>query len=47
MEKLGRAGWERIDTAEQDRLIAEAVSNPRSREDAAGPKDGMGNISKG
>ncbi|MFD2135420.1 arginyltransferase [Novosphingobium resinovorum] len=28
MEKLGRAGWERIDTAEHDRLIAAAVSTP-------------------
>ncbi|EJL24524.1 arginyltransferase [Novosphingobium sp. AP12] len=47
MEKLGRAGWERIDPADQDRLIAAAVSNPRSRDDAAGPKDGMAAISKG
>jgi arginine-tRNA-protein transferase len=47
MEKLGRAGWERIEPAAQDRLIAAAVSNPRSRDDAAGPKDGMSAISKG
>lgn len=47
MEKLGRSGWERIDPAHQDRLIAAAVANPRSRDDAAGPKDGMPAITKG
>ncbi|WP_404479277.1 arginyltransferase [Novosphingobium sp. BL-52-GroH] len=47
MEKLGRSGWERIASTEQDRLIAAAVSNPRSRDDAAGPKDGMPAIAKG
>ncbi|WP_159977673.1 MULTISPECIES: arginyltransferase [unclassified Novosphingobium] len=47
MEKLGRSGWERIDPADQDRLIAAAVANPRSRDDAAGPKDGMPAITKG
>jgi arginine-tRNA-protein transferase len=44
MERLGRSGWERIAPTAQDRLIAEAVANPRSRDDAAGPKDGMPSI---
>ena len=48
MEKLGRAGWERIEAAEQDRLIAAAVANPRSAstEAATGCKDGMPAITK-
>jgi arginyl-tRNA--protein-N-Asp/Glu arginylyltransferase len=41
MEKLGRAGWERLEPGEQDALIAAAVANPRSREEATGSKDGM------
>ncbi|WP_333605156.1 arginyltransferase [Novosphingobium sp.] len=43
MEKLGRAGWERISADEQDRLIAAAAANPRSRADTGGTgcKDGM------
>lgn len=43
MEKLGRAGWERIDPTEHGRLIASAVAHPRSADDAAntGCKDGM------
>ena len=41
MEKLGRAGWERLEPREQDALIAAAVANPRSREEATGSKDGM------
>ncbi|EIZ80998.1 arginyl-tRNA-protein transferase [Novosphingobium sp. Rr 2-17] len=43
IEKLGRAGWERIDASEQDRLIASAAANPRRMGDAAntGCKDGM------
>ncbi|GLK42350.1 MULTISPECIES: arginyltransferase [Novosphingobium] len=47
MEKLGRAGWERIDTAEHDRLIAAAVSTPRCDAAATGPKDGMPSVTKG
>lgn len=47
MEKLGRAGWERIAAAEQDRLIAAAVANPNAREKATGPKDGIPAIAKG
>ena len=47
MEKLGRSGWERIEPADQDRLIAAAVANPRSPDDATGPKDGMPAVSKG
>lgn len=47
MEKLGRAGWERIDTAEHDRLIAAAVSNPHRGDGATGPKDGMPAVTKG
>lgn len=48
MEKLGRAGWERLDASEQDRLIAAAVANPRSRAEAGqtGGKDGMPSIVK-
>lgn len=41
MEKLGRAGWERLEPHDQDALIAAAVANPRSREEATGAKDGM------
>jgi arginine-tRNA-protein transferase len=41
MEKLGRSGWERLEPREQDALIAAAVANPRSREEATGSKDGM------
>ncbi|MFT4055940.1 MAG: arginyltransferase [Novosphingobium sp.] len=47
MEKLGRAGWERIDTAEHDRLIAAAVASPRREDGATGPKDGMPSVTKG
>ncbi|WP_067734620.1 arginyltransferase [Novosphingobium naphthalenivorans] len=48
MEKLGRTGWERLDAKEQDRLIAAAVANPRSRTEAGqtGGKDGMPSIAK-
>ncbi|KHK89321.1 arginyltransferase [Novosphingobium malaysiense] len=43
MEKLGRAGWERISAGEQDRLIADAVAKPRTSRDAqtTGGKDGI------
>ena len=43
LEKLGRAGWERMDSAEQDRLIAAAAANPRSAESLGkgATKDGM------
>ncbi|WP_232493496.1 arginyltransferase [Novosphingobium kaempferiae] len=41
MEKLGRAGWERISATEHDRLIAAAVANPGAGKGATGPKDGM------
>ncbi|MCJ2178480.1 arginyltransferase [Novosphingobium album (ex Hu et al. 2023)] len=48
MEKLGRAGWERLDAREQERLIAAAAANPRSRAEAGqtGGKDGMPAIAK-
>lgn len=46
MEKLGRAGWERIETDEHDRLIAAAVAGPRGAEGLAGSKDGMPAIPK-
>jgi arginine-tRNA-protein transferase len=38
LERLTRAGWDRISDAEQDRLIAAAIS-PRA---AAQPLDGSG-----
>ncbi|MCJ2184558.1 arginyltransferase [Novosphingobium sp. 1949] len=43
MEKLGRAGWERLDAAEQDRLIAQAAANPRAdrRVGSGTGKDGV------
>lgn len=46
MEKLGRTGWERFTAQEQERLIASAVANPRSREDLGGNarKDGVPSI---
>ena len=46
MEKLGRSGWERFSAAEQDRLIAAAVANPRSRADLGenARKDGVPSI---
>lgn len=45
MEKLGRAGWERISSEDQDRLIAAAVDNRQGREIAGtGCKDGMPKI---
>lgn len=47
MEMLGRCGWERIASETQDNLIAAALANPRSRDDAAGRKDGMPSISQG
>lgn len=47
MEKLGRAGWERIDSREQDRLIAAAAASPREHAAATGCKDGMPSIPKG
>ncbi|PNU04269.1 arginyltransferase [Novosphingobium guangzhouense] len=47
MEKLGRAGWERIEPAEHDRLIAAAVANPHRDDGATGPKDGMPSVTKG
>ncbi len=46
MEKLGRTGWERFGTEEQERLIASAVANLRSRDDLGGNarKDGVPSI---
>lgn len=46
MEKLGRSGWERFSAEEQDRLIAAAVANPRSRADLGenARKDGVPSI---
>ncbi|QDK33688.1 MULTISPECIES: arginyltransferase [Sphingomonadaceae] len=46
MEKLGRSGWERFGAEEQDRLIAAAVANPRSRADLGenARKDGVPSI---
>jgi arginine-tRNA-protein transferase len=46
MEKLGRSGWERFSAAEQDRLIAAAVANPRRRADLGehARKDGVPSI---
>lgn len=48
LEKLGRAGWERMASEEQDRLISEAVA--RHREDASPGtttgKDGMTAIAR-
>jgi arginine-tRNA-protein transferase len=48
MEKLGRTGWERMGTQEQDRLIAAAVANPRSSAKTVhtGGKDGLPSIAK-
>ncbi|MCJ2187810.1 arginyltransferase [Novosphingobium beihaiensis] len=49
LEKLGRTGWERLDAKEQDRLIAAAAANPRSRAEAGqktGGKDGLPSIAK-
>jgi len=49
LEKLGRAGWERMDTSEQDRLIAAAAANPR-KPDSLGKgctKDGMPAVPQG
>ncbi|MCT2398208.1 arginyltransferase [Novosphingobium mangrovi (ex Huang et al. 2023)] len=49
MEKLGRAGWERISDEDQNRLIADAVANPRSRDNdgRTGGKDGVPAITQG
>ncbi|TCM19857.1 arginine-tRNA-protein transferase [Novosphingobium sp. PhB165] len=48
MEKLGRTGWERFTAEEQDRLIAAAVANPRSRADLGenARKDGVPSIAR-
>jgi arginine-tRNA-protein transferase len=48
MEKLGRAGWERISSEEHDRLIAAAVANPRSRDavNEGARKDGVPSIAQ-
>lgn len=48
MEKLGRAGWERISSEEHDRLIAAAVANPRSRDavNEGARKDGVPSITQ-
>lgn len=46
MERLGRAGWERIEAVEHDRLIAAAVANPHRDEGTTGPKDGMPAVTK-
>lgn len=48
MEKLGRAGWERISAEEHDRLIAAAVANPRSRNavNEGARKDGVPSIAQ-
>jgi arginine-tRNA-protein transferase len=48
MEKLGRAGWERIAPVEHDRLIAAAVANPRSRDavNEGARKDGVPSITR-
>ncbi|WP_395328103.1 arginyltransferase [Novosphingobium sp. BL-8H] len=46
MEKLGRTGWERFSTEEQERLIASAVASPRAAGDLGGTggKDGVPSI---
>ncbi|WP_226637626.1 arginyltransferase [Novosphingobium profundi] len=48
LEKLGRAGWERMAPEDQDRLIADAVANPRKDESLGSTmgKDGMTAISR-
>lgn len=46
MDKLGRAGWERIEPADQDRLIAAALASPRRLDDATGAKDGMPSVNR-
>lgn len=48
MEKLGRAGWERISSEEHDRLIAAAAANPRSRNavNEGARKDGVPSIAQ-
>lgn len=43
MERLGRSGWERFPSEEQDRLIAAVVSNPAGR-GGGGRKDGVPSI---
>lgn len=49
LEKLGRAGWERMDAVEQDRLIAAAAANPRKPDSLGrgGTKDGMPAVPRG
>lgn len=45
MERLGRSGWERFPSGEQDRLIAAVVSNPAGRGGpGSGRKDGVPSI---
>lgn len=46
MERLGRSGWERFPSEEQDRLIAAVVSNPGGRggPGSGGRKDGVPSI---
>lgn len=46
MERLARAGWERITPAEHDRLITAAVASPRGEAGRTGLKDGMGTITR-
>ncbi|WP_454796569.1 arginyltransferase [Novosphingobium lindaniclasticum] len=48
MEKLGRTGWERLAAEDQERLIAAAVANPRSRADVGEGvrKDGVPSIAQ-
>lgn len=48
MERLNRGGWERMSAEQQNRHIAAAVANPRSRGELGGArKDGMLSITKG
>ncbi|MEW9854420.1 arginyltransferase [Novosphingobium sp. M1R2S20] len=41
LERLTRNGWERMPTAEQDRLIAAAVATPRGAGSEGASKDGL------
>ena len=45
LERLTRAGWERIPGAEQDRLIAHAATGPRGACTSGASKDGLAPLS--